>query len=201
MSGDALVTDEYWQITGDAGEGTLMTFSPDPRKNEAASEVVAKFDEKGIVPEGLRPLHLCRDPGLGAGRRGGGLHRLRARHRGARRRPSSRPCSATIGFDDKGDVSAPGYVVYEWSGRVLRLRQLRTADLLERRARLRETGAGFFVSCAAFGARAILSVPMATLLITNGDSAADNLRAAGLPPDGELLPWRDALHWGRGAGP
>ena len=37
---------------------------------------------------------------------------------------------------------------------------------------------------------------MTTLLITNGDSAAGNLRAAGLPPDGELLPWRDALHWG-----
>src|SRR5690606_8704983 len=31
VSGDALVTDEYWAITGDAGEGTLMTFSPDPR--------------------------------------------------------------------------------------------------------------------------------------------------------------------------
>ena len=28
ISGDALVTAEYWQITGDAGEGTLMTFSP-----------------------------------------------------------------------------------------------------------------------------------------------------------------------------
>ena len=27
ISGDALVTAEYWQITGDAGEGTLMTFS------------------------------------------------------------------------------------------------------------------------------------------------------------------------------
>lgn len=32
ISGDALVTDEYWSITGDAGAGTLMTFSPDPRK-------------------------------------------------------------------------------------------------------------------------------------------------------------------------
>ncbi|MCB1743493.1 MAG: branched-chain amino acid ABC transporter substrate-binding protein, partial [Gammaproteobacteria bacterium] len=28
VSGDALVTDEFWKITGDAGEGTLMTFSP-----------------------------------------------------------------------------------------------------------------------------------------------------------------------------
>src|SRR5262249_40720223 len=37
VAGDALVTQEYWQITGKAGEGTLMTFSPDPRKEPAAA--------------------------------------------------------------------------------------------------------------------------------------------------------------------
>lgn len=36
---------------------------------------------------------------------------------------------------------------------------------------------------------------MATLIITNGDSAADLLAAAGR--DGEILPWRDVLHEGR----
>ena len=35
MGGDALVTDEFWAITGAAGEGTLMTFAPDPRKSPA----------------------------------------------------------------------------------------------------------------------------------------------------------------------
>ena len=43
ISGDALVTAEYWDITGDAGEGTLMTFSPDPRNNPAAADVVKEF--------------------------------------------------------------------------------------------------------------------------------------------------------------
>ena len=52
MSGDALVTDEYWAITGDTGQGTLMTFSPDPRKNEAAAAVVAEFEAQGYDPEG-----------------------------------------------------------------------------------------------------------------------------------------------------
>ena len=52
VSGDALVTQEYWQITGKAGEGTLMTFSPDPRKSAAAKDVVAKFKAKNIDPEG-----------------------------------------------------------------------------------------------------------------------------------------------------
>ena len=32
VSGDALVTNEFWAITGPAGEGVRMTFGPDPRK-------------------------------------------------------------------------------------------------------------------------------------------------------------------------
>ncbi|MHA1190073.1 MAG: branched-chain amino acid ABC transporter substrate-binding protein, partial [Alphaproteobacteria bacterium] len=48
VSGDALVTDEYWAITGDAGKGTLMTFSPDPRKNEGVAKLVETFRGKGI---------------------------------------------------------------------------------------------------------------------------------------------------------
>src|SRR5690606_2506870 len=52
MSGDALVTDEYWAITGDAGEGTLMTFSPDPRKNPEAAPVVEKMTAAGKPTEG-----------------------------------------------------------------------------------------------------------------------------------------------------
>ena len=51
MGGDALVTQEYWSITGPAGEGTLMTFSPDPRKNPNAKDAVAKFKAKNIDPE------------------------------------------------------------------------------------------------------------------------------------------------------
>ncbi|ODA68869.1 hypothetical protein A7A08_00703 [Methyloligella halotolerans] len=51
MGGDALVSQEYWSITGDAGEGTLMTFSPDPRNNPEAKDVVARFEAKGVEPE------------------------------------------------------------------------------------------------------------------------------------------------------
>ena len=87
MSGDALVTDEYWAITGDTGQGTLMTFSPDPRKNEVAAPVVAEFQAAGLRPRGLHPLHLRRDPGLGAGGREGRLDRPRCGRRGAARQP------------------------------------------------------------------------------------------------------------------
>ena len=52
MSGDALVTDEYWSITGPSGEGTLMTFSPDPARNPEAKPIVDKFIAQNYKPEG-----------------------------------------------------------------------------------------------------------------------------------------------------
>ena len=52
VSGDALVTQEYWNISGDAGEGTLMTFGPDPRDKASAKAIVQKFESAGLNPEG-----------------------------------------------------------------------------------------------------------------------------------------------------
>jgi branched-chain amino acid transport system substrate-binding protein len=52
VSGDALVTDEFWTITGPAGEGTLMTFAPDPQQFPPAQAVVKKFKDAGYNPEG-----------------------------------------------------------------------------------------------------------------------------------------------------
>ncbi|GGE41955.1 branched chain amino acid ABC transporter substrate-binding protein [Agaricicola taiwanensis] len=52
VSGDALVTDEFGQITGDLSDGTMMTFAPDARKFPEAADVVKKFEAKKINPEG-----------------------------------------------------------------------------------------------------------------------------------------------------
>eukprot|EP01037_Dinobryon_pediforme_P005712 gene5712-5775_t len=52
MGGDALVTNEFWQIAGEQGEGTLMTFPSDPRRRPTAQAVVKEFAAKKIDPEG-----------------------------------------------------------------------------------------------------------------------------------------------------
>ena len=52
VSGDALVTNEFWAITGPAGEGVRMTFGPDPRKRKTAAAIVKTFKDKGYDPEG-----------------------------------------------------------------------------------------------------------------------------------------------------
>src|ERR1700674_4693205 len=45
ISGDALATNEFWSITGPAGEGMMFTFGPDPRKKATAAAVVKKFKD------------------------------------------------------------------------------------------------------------------------------------------------------------
>jgi len=113
VSGDALVTDEYWAITGDAGEGTLMTFSPDPRKNPVAAPVVAAFRAKGIEPEGyvLYTYGAIQAWAQAVAKVGSADS---AKVIPALHSNQFDTVLGKIGFDDKGDVTAPGYVFYEW---------------------------------------------------------------------------------------
>jgi branched-chain amino acid transport system substrate-binding protein len=114
MSGDALVTDEYWGITGDAGAGTLMTFSPDPAKNPEAKPVVDKFLEQGFKPEGytLYTYGTVQAFAQAVEKTGGtDLDALIE----ALKSTQFDTVLGTFGFDEKGDVTAPGYVVYQWA--------------------------------------------------------------------------------------
>jgi branched-chain amino acid transport system substrate-binding protein len=113
MGGDALVTQEYWQITGKDGEGTLMTFSPDPRKNPAAADLVKKFREQGVEPEGYvlytyAAFQVFKQAAEKAG--GTDLDKMI-------KAMNDTEFDTAIGkftFDDKGDPSLPPYAVYVW---------------------------------------------------------------------------------------
>jgi branched-chain amino acid transport system substrate-binding protein len=113
ISGDALVTEEYWAITGAAGEGTLMTFSPDPRKNPVAEPIVKKFRDKGIEPEGyVLYTYGAVQAFAQAAAKAGSVEA--AKLVPVLRAEKFDTVLGTIGFDEKGDVTAPGYVFYEW---------------------------------------------------------------------------------------
>lgn len=113
MSGDALVTDEYWSITGKLGEGTLMTFSPDLRKSRVAATIVQKFRDKGIEPEGYTLYTYGAIQAWAEAVKNSGdteTHKVAA----ALKKGKFNTVLGNISFDQKGDVTAPGYVVYEW---------------------------------------------------------------------------------------
>ena len=115
ISGDALVTDEYWAITGDAGEGTLMTFGPDPREFEAAADVVDRFRAEGIEPEGYTlytyaAIQVFAQAAEEAGTTD--LDTLISTLQGG----SFETVLGTLTFDDNGDIEQPAYVWYQWAG-------------------------------------------------------------------------------------
>ncbi|MGH6771253.1 MAG: branched-chain amino acid ABC transporter substrate-binding protein, partial [Xanthobacteraceae bacterium] len=51
MGGDGITDDEFAAIAGPGAEGTLMTFSPDPRTNPANKRIVDVFRKRGFEPQ------------------------------------------------------------------------------------------------------------------------------------------------------
>ncbi len=114
VSGDALVTADYWKITGPAGEGTLMTFSPDPRKNPAAAALVKRFRDKGIEPEGyVLYTYAAYQAWQQAVKTAGSTDAdkvSKALHDG-----TFKTVIGDFKFDKKGDPSLPPYAFFKWS--------------------------------------------------------------------------------------
>ena len=119
VGGDALVTDEYANITGKDGDGTLMTFAPDPRKNPAAAEIVKRFEDKGINPEGyVLYTYAAIQAWKQAVEKAGSVDTTKVITA-----LNSNEFDTVIGkfsFDEKGDpkiVAAKQYVFYQWKDR------------------------------------------------------------------------------------
>ena len=115
VSGDAMVDNEFWSITGDAGEGSIFTFQPDPRKSETAKEVVEKFTAEGYDPEGYTlytyaAVQVWRD----AVEQAGSMDTDAVAD--AIHGNSFETVLGTLNMDEKGDVEDPEYVWYIWEG-------------------------------------------------------------------------------------
>jgi len=113
IGGDALMTEEFWKITGPAGEGTLMTFPPDPRKVPAAKMVVDMFTKEGYNPEGYTLYTYAAIQAFKAAAEKAKSTKVddlsKALH--------SLTADTVVGpitWDKKGDVTNPKYVFYVW---------------------------------------------------------------------------------------
>jgi branched-chain amino acid transport system substrate-binding protein len=113
MAGDALATDEFWTITGAAGEGSLMTFAPEPRNLPTAQAVVAEFKQQGYEPEGYTLFtYAAMQVFVEAAGKANSVKLddvSKMMHDG-----KFETVIGTVGFDKKGDVIGPDYVVYRW---------------------------------------------------------------------------------------
>ena len=113
VGGDALVTTEFWTITGKAGEGTLMTFSPDPRKIAAAAPIVAEFKKQNYDPEGYTLYTYAAVQAYAQA-----VTQAKSTNVDAVAKVMHSAKFDTvlgqISFDPKGDIVGLGYVMFEW---------------------------------------------------------------------------------------
>lgn len=114
MSGDGIVSNELASIAGDAVNGTLMTFAPDPRKNPAAKELVEKFRAAGFEPEAYTLYSYAALQVIADAAKAAGSNDPMAVADALKAKGPFQTAIGELGFDEKGDITRPDYVMYEW---------------------------------------------------------------------------------------
>jgi branched-chain amino acid transport system substrate-binding protein len=113
MMGDSLATPEFWSVAGPAGEGTLFTFPPDARENEAAKAAVEQFKQINFTPEGFTLFSYAVVQAIA-----GGISKANSTDPAAVAKTlRSATVDTVIGpvsFDEKGDVKNPRYDINVW---------------------------------------------------------------------------------------
>jgi branched-chain amino acid transport system substrate-binding protein len=115
IGADALMTEEFWKITGPSGEGTLMTFPPDPRNVPAAKAVVDKFTAEGYNPEGYTLYTYAAIQAFAAAADKAKSLKVDDLSK-ALKSITLDTVVGPLSWDKKGDVTEPRYVFYVWKG-------------------------------------------------------------------------------------
>ena len=113
MGGDALVDKQFWAISGPAGEGTLMTFDADPRKNPVAKPLVDKFKAQGYDPEGYTLYTYAAIQVWSEAATKAKSFKTADVEKAIRANKFSTVLNE-VSFDAKGDTTTPAYKVYVW---------------------------------------------------------------------------------------
>lgn len=116
FSGDGMVSNELSAIAGDAVVGTLNTFAPDPRKTTDAKELVEKFRASGFDPEAYTlysyaAVQIIAD----AITKTGSAEDAKKVAETIKSAGPWKTAIGPIGYDSKGDITRPDYVIYEWA--------------------------------------------------------------------------------------
>ena len=122
LSGDGLSTREFWDVTGEAGEGSLFTFEADPRKFAAAKDAVRAFRETGYEPEGYTLFTYAAVQVFAQAAARAGSVKLEALVQAMKgvqfntmKSHSFETVMGPLTFDRKGDPVGAGYRLYRFS--------------------------------------------------------------------------------------
>lgn len=114
MSGDGITSNELASIAGDAVNGTLMTFPPDPRNNPNAADAVKKFRDAGFEPEAYTLYSYAAVQIIAEAAKAAGDNDPMKVAETAKAKGPFKTVIGDIGFDAKGDITRPDYTMYVW---------------------------------------------------------------------------------------
>ncbi|BCH58615.1 branched-chain amino acid ABC transporter substrate-binding protein [Agrobacterium vitis] len=114
MSGDGITSNELASIAGDAVNGTLMTFPPDPRNNPNAKDAVKKFRDAGFEPEAYTLYSYAALQIIAEAAKAAGSTDSEKVAETMKAKGPFTTVIGSIGFDAKGDITRPDYVMYTW---------------------------------------------------------------------------------------
>ena len=114
MGADGIATDEFAAIAGPGAEGTLMTFAPDPQKRPEAQAVLAKFAARKFKPEAYTLYSYAAVEILKQAAERAKSLEPKAVADAMRSGTPFKTVIGDIGFDKKGDITRPDYVMYTW---------------------------------------------------------------------------------------
>ncbi|MBT9369461.1 branched-chain amino acid ABC transporter substrate-binding protein [Rhizobium sp. CSW-27] len=114
MSGDGITSNELASIAGDAVNGTLMTFPPDPRQNPNAKDLVEKFRKAGFEPEAYTLYSYAAMQIFADAAKAAKSNDPTKVAEAMKAKGPFKTAIGDIGFDAKGDITRPDYVMYEW---------------------------------------------------------------------------------------
>jgi branched-chain amino acid transport system substrate-binding protein len=114
MSGDGITSDEFASVGGPGVEGTLMTFAPDPRRRAEAKRVVERFRAMKFEPEAYTLYSYAAVEILKQAAEAAQSLEPRKVAEVMRSGRKFKTVIGDIGYDRKGDITRPDYVMYVW---------------------------------------------------------------------------------------
>ncbi|MBB4477463.1 branched-chain amino acid ABC transporter substrate-binding protein [Rhizobium etli] len=115
VSGDGMASEDFALIAGSAAEGTLFTFSADPRRVPQAAQVVERFRAENFEPAGYTLLsYSAVQVWSQAVKKAGSLRpqEVIASMQGNQ----FETVMGRVDFDDKGDLTVQSWIWYVWKG-------------------------------------------------------------------------------------
>ena len=114
MGGVAMASDEFATQAGPAAEGSLIVFPPDPRRDPLAADLLRRFHDRGVEPgaytfSAYAAVEVIQQAAAASRSLDG-----RTLAETMRSGTMFNTVLGAMSFDDHGDPTTPGFIVYVW---------------------------------------------------------------------------------------